>query len=91
MCELEAADIPYFVVGQHFGGLYPGPQVAFYNEKSIQVPKTYFAQAQELVEEFGSNYEPTGTNLATKSKLRLILEFLLIGWFAPGGSKTSNK
>jgi hypothetical protein len=91
ICELEAADVPYFVAGQYFGSLYPGPQVASYNERTIRVPENYVEQALEIVAEFRSEYVPTATNLAPKSKLRVLLEFLLMGWSVPGGKRPSNK
>jgi hypothetical protein len=91
VCELEAASIPYFVAGQYFGSLYPGPQVASYNERAIKVPENYIEHALEIVADFRSGYEPTATNLAPKSKLRVVVEFLFMGWSVPGGKRPSNK
>jgi len=49
---LESEDIPYFVRGQYFGSLYPGPQIASYNERAIMVPEKFVERASELLSEF---------------------------------------
>jgi hypothetical protein len=88
--ELEAADIPHFVVGQYFGGLYPGMQMPWYNERSVQVPDICLDDALEVVQHVRSYYSPTFENLALKSKFRILLEMLLFGWMMPAGSRKSS-
>jgi hypothetical protein len=86
---LEAADIPYFIVGEHFGSLYPGMQISSYNERSIRVPPGYAERALNVVQQVRASYAPAFEKLATKSKLRLFFEGLLLGWIIPGGTKKS--
>lgn len=85
--ELEAAAIPYFVIGQHFGSLYPGMQMPWYNERSIQVFTAHLNEALEVVQHVRSYYRPTFENLTIKSKFRIFLETLFFGWVIPAGDK----
>lgn len=87
VAALEAAEIPHFVVGQHFGSLHPGMQMPWFNERSIQVPAGYRSDAMEVVQDVRSSYSPTFENLAIKSKFRILLEALLFAWVIPCGSK----
>ncbi len=84
---LEEADIPYFIVGENFGSLYPGIQIPLYNERSIRVPYSYLDFACEVVEGFRENYVSSSENLVAKSKLRMFLEVGFCGWIVPGGKK----
>ena len=88
--ELEATAIPFFVVGQHFGSLYPGMQMPSYNERSIRVPATYLDEALEVIQHVRAYYSPTFENLAKESKLRIICEALLLGWVIPAGNKKAS-
>lgn len=85
--ELEAEAIPHFVVGQHFGSLYPGMQMPWYNERSVRVPIDALDKAQEVVQRVRTYYEPTSVNLDKKSRLRIICEAVLFGWVMPAGNK----
>ncbi len=84
---LEAVNIPYFVVGQHFGSLYPGMQIPSYNERSVRVPAVFLEDALKVVEQVRTSYTPTFERLTTKSKLRMLFEGLWLGWVMPGGTK----
>ena len=84
---LEDAGIPYSVVGRYFGSLYPGVQVPWYNERCIRVPEAFVEEALKVIEQVRASYTPTYERLTTKSKLRMILEGLCIGWVVPGGTK----
>lgn len=95
---LEAHGIPCHVRGGGFGGLLPGPQIPAYNAKAILVPQESLADARELLaarpDEFPAemvegNFENRPVSPA-KSKLRMIAEFLIFGWFVPG-SRSSTK
>jgi len=85
---LEAVDIPYFVIGQHFGSLYPGIQIPAYNERTIRVPPAYKVKALEVIAEVRSTYEPACVNLTVESKFRMFVESML-GWVIPAGTKRS--
>ncbi|MEP7314369.1 MAG: hypothetical protein ABI859_17420 [Pseudomonadota bacterium] len=47
---LDAYGIPSFVRGGGFGSLYPGPQVAGYNAKTIMVQAESLRDAQDLLQ-----------------------------------------
>ena len=87
---LNAAEIPHFVVGYHFGSLYPGMQIIAYNERTIRVPNDYVEEALEVIEEVRSSYSPAFENLTKQSKFRMILEGLFFGWVVPAGPKKSD-
>lgn len=87
--ELEAATIPFFVVGQHFGSLYPGMQIPSYNERSIRVHTSYLDEALEVIQHVRSYYIPTFVDLDKKSKFRILLEALFMGWVILASSKKS--
>lgn len=50
-CVLEANDIPHFVQGGGFGGLFPGPQISGYNSRRVMVPASCVERAVELLSE----------------------------------------
>jgi hypothetical protein len=85
--ELEAEAIPHFVVGQHFGSLYPGMQMPWYNERSVRVPHGKAHEAEEVIRRVRAYYEPSFVNLDKKSKLRIFCEAVLFGWVMPAGNK----
>ena len=87
---LEEADIPYFIVGQNFGSLYPGIQIPWYNQRSIRVPSSYVDFACEVIEGFRATYVGPSENIAARSKLRMLLEVWFLGWIVPGGKKRSS-
>lgn len=91
IAALEAAEIPHFIMGQYFGGLYPGIQIPGYNERSIQVPAPYFEEAAVIISDIRSRYISPAQSLSAKSKLRMLFEALLIGWAMPGGKKSPRK
>jgi putative signal transducing protein len=82
---LEAHDVPCFVHSAGIGSLLPGTQVPGYNTRAIMVPEERAADALELLKDFQSptaHVEPQRQPL--KSRLRLLLETILFGWFVPG-------
>ena len=85
--ELDATSIPHLIVGQHFGSLYPGMQVPWYNERSVRVPIGLAEEAREVIERIRSYYEPAFVNLRKRSKLRMLCELMLFAWVMPAGSK----
>lgn len=87
--ELEAAGIPHLVLGQHFGSLYPGVQLPWYNERTVLVPEERLAEAQALIEAFRQTYQPPSLGLSGRSRLRMLLEAVFFGWALPGGCKKS--
>ena len=89
-CVLTREQIPYFVVGKYFGSIYPGPQIASYNEKIIKVHEEYYQQATMAINEFRDLDVRNEKVFCKKSKLRMIAEFLLFSWFVPGGCRKSS-
>lgn len=89
--ELQAEAIPHLVVGQHFGSLYPGMQMPWYNERSVLVPINLVQEAQEVIRRVRAYYEPVFVNLNKKSKLRIFCEAVLFGWVVPAGNKKPSK
>ena len=84
---LEAAGIPYFILGEYFGGIYPGVQIAWYNERTIKVPAPFIESARQLVEEVRADYVSPADDLTVPSKFRMLAEAIIFGWFIPGGKK----
>jgi len=89
-CVLAREQIPYFVVGKYFGSIYPGPQIASYNEKIIKVPEEYYHQAIMAINEFRDMDVRKEKVFCKKSILRMFAEILLFWWFIPGGCKKSS-
>ena len=87
---LQSYEIPFFIIGEHFGSLYPGVQIASYNERRFTVPAEYFDQAKGILEEHLNAYEPAAVNLTTKSKLRILFEVLFWGWYFPNGKQKNH-
>jgi hypothetical protein len=87
---LEAHDIPCFVHSGALGSLYPGPQIDWFNRRSIMVPEEKVSTALELIREFESQpTEPQEPDPPPppRSALRVLLEVLLFGWFIPSRSR----
>lgn len=88
-CVLEANQIPHFVQGGGFGGLFPGPQINGYNSRRVLVPESCVADALELLSEFdfigAIPRTPTQSQArdAPRSKAAMFLEMLFMGWFVP--------
>ncbi|HEV7633609.1 MAG TPA: DUF2007 domain-containing protein [Steroidobacteraceae bacterium] len=55
---LNAYGIPCHVRGGGFGSLYPGPQVAGYNARTIMVPEELLRDAQALLEDQTTTPKP---------------------------------
>lgn len=87
---LEAEDIPYLIVGEHFGSLYPGMQIPAYNERSIRVHHAHVEKALAVVGQVRTKYSPSAERLTMKSRLRMLLEAMLFGWVMPCGTKKSS-
>ena len=87
VASLEAAEIPYFVKGYYFGSLYPGMVVPWYNERTICVPRNYIEEASEIVLDLRSKYELQVENISIYSKLRMLLEGIILSWVMPYGKK----
>jgi len=87
---LEAEGIPYLVVGDGFGSLYPGAQLPIFNERPVRVNAADAQRAVEVIGEVRKDFDPVSSNLAGGSKLRIVLETVLFGWFVPGGTRRSS-
>ncbi len=90
---LEARGIPAFVRGGGMGGLYPGPQIASYNAKTILVAEEQFSEAMDLLKDVeqtaGVDDESPSAPLSKRSIGRMLFEFFLFGWFIPGSKRGS--
>ncbi|MGH9645095.1 MAG: putative signal transducing protein [Terriglobales bacterium] len=90
---LEAHQIPCYVRGGGFGGLYPGVQINSYNTRDIMIPEEKVTLALELLKDFQSqsHTEQAKERPRNTGRLRNLLELLLFGWFVPGSRKPSVK
>lgn len=90
---LQNAEIPFHIVGEHFGSLYPGMQIAFYNERRFLVPKVHYQAAEDLIRNLRDtntdHQEQIDSDLTLGAKIRIILETFLFGWSSIGGKKKS--
>lgn len=81
---LDAHDIPHFIQGSGFGGLFPGPQIGSYNTRRLLVPHSCVDRARELLADLAQETPESPTPpQGIWPKLRLVLEALLLGWFIP--------
>ena len=95
VCLLEANDIPHFVHNAGFGSLYPGPQVAWYNNITVMVPASFADDAIEVLSVLSEHLsEPesslSGANTPMKGKIRMIVEVIVFGWFIPRWSQKDD-
>ena len=92
VCILNREEIPYLIIGQHFGAIVPGIQIPAYNERTVQVPQIFAKRAIEAIKEFRELDVRNELTFTTTSKLRMLIEAILFGWFLPvGNKKPSNK
>lgn len=92
VCVLNREDIPYLIIGQNFGSLFPGVQISSYNERTIQVPECFAERAIEAINEFRKIDVRNEQTFTLTSKIRMLAEAVLFGWFFPAGTKkTSGK
>ena len=96
LCELESRDIPVFVQNAGFGGLFPGPSIASYNARRVMVPVDFVEAAQGALRDLAQSTHAlhddandvdteSSASMASRpaSALRMVVEFLWIGWFMP--------
>jgi hypothetical protein len=88
--RLQSHSIPFTLLGENFGSLYPGVQIAMYNERRFLVPEEFFDQARDVLAAHRENYEPGFVNLEVKSKIRILLETIIWGWCIPYGIKKNH-
>lgn len=90
---LEADGIPFLIVGDGFGSLYPGVQVPIFNERPVRVRVSDRNRAIEVIGEARKDFDPVSSGLSARSKLRILVETIIFGWFVPGGKRreSSNK
>jgi len=84
---LAAHDIPHFVQGAGFGGLFPGPQIGSYNARRLLVPQSSAKEATDLLADLlrpdSTLPEGVAEPVGFWPKLRVVLEAALLGWFIP--------
>ena len=86
---LEEAEVRYFVHNEAFGSLLAGPQIALYNSKTIYVHDHDYDEARDLLFEYLDKTRTARRRsrhraYKLRDKLRMLLEFLVFGWFLPG-------
>ena len=91
ICILNREEIPHLIIGQHFGSIFPGLQIASYNERTIQVPEVFEERAIEAINEFRKIDVRLEQSFTLTSKIRLIFDAIFFGWFIPGGTKKPSK
>jgi hypothetical protein len=84
LCLLDAYGFPYFVHNYFFGALYPGPQIDLYNRRRVFVRSEMAADAKQLIDDFLPDIESDSYAMSSSNKLRVVVEYLLLGWFLPG-------
>ncbi len=82
----DAEGIGYHVVADFFGSLRIGPQVPFFNKKTIMVRYGQLERAKELLMDYldMTSRDGSSAKYSVEDKLRMIIETVLIGWFIPG-------
>lgn len=84
---LDSDGIPYFIHNDHFGSLRIGPPIDLFNKKTIMVDEEHEERARELLAHFLLDHkEPVVSDRSYSflDKIRMVMEFLLFGWFIPG-------
>jgi len=80
----EAEGIQYFVHNDNFGTILTGPQIDYYNAKTILAPTEFSDRAREIVEEFRGLTPPRETRTRFADRLRMVFETVVFSWFVPG-------
>lgn len=83
---LEARGIPCFVRGGGIGSLLPGVQVESFNARAIMVSEEQATEALALIADLRGSSDAPDQRPPTRpsSKLRVLAEALVFGWFVPG-------
>jgi len=87
---LEADGIPFLVVGDGFGSLYPGVQLPIFNERPVRVDASDRDRSMEVIGEMRKHVDPVSSELAGSSKVRIVVETLIFGWFVPAGKRQGS-
>jgi hypothetical protein len=90
----NAEGINYFVLNDHFGTLKVGPKIDLLNAKIVYVSENDSELAKEILTDFLSNIRNGDETFQSKhsipDKIRMVLEFLIFGWFMPGNRWARN-
>ena len=84
LCLLEAEGIPAFVHSGGLGSLYPGVQIRNYNSRRVMVPEECREQAEAALSALVPTQVSAIKNMSWRDKFRIVVEFLLCGWFVYG-------
>ncbi len=88
---LQNAGIPHFIIGEGFGSLYPGIQIASYNERRFLVPEAFYRESIDIVNRIRDiQIEVSREEFTLSSKLRIVVETLVFGWSSLGGKRKSK-
>lgn len=84
---LDFAGIPFYVHNESFGGLFPGMQLALWNERAIRVPPACVEDAVAVIRQVRESYRPGFSDLTVRSKVRILFEAFLFAWPVPAGEQ----
>ncbi len=91
---LDGEGLTYFVRNEHFASLRIGPPVDLLNVSHILVKNEEADRARDLIDDFLAHvrdlppYPESG--FSGWDKLRMVLEFMVLGWFVPGAARSSR-
>ena len=85
---LDAEQIHYYVLNDHFGTLKVGPRIDLFNAKVVYVSENDYESAKDILTDFRANVgdgdKPFVSRYSFPDKIRMVIEALLFGWFIPG-------
>ena len=85
---LDGENVHYFVHNDHFGSLKVGPKIELFNAKTIMVSDHQYELALDIIRDFVSKNESSGSDerqvYSLIDKLRMIVEAIFFTWFMPG-------
>jgi hypothetical protein len=78
------AGIRHCVHNNYFGAMRVGPDIDLLNRRTIMVPERHAEEARELLLDYIEATSEENVPLLTRDRLRIVLEFVVFGWFLPG-------
>lgn len=85
---LDAEQIRYYVLNDHFGTLKVGPKIDLFNAKIVYVSESDYASARDILLDFrtnmGNGEAPPQRGYSLPDKIRMVVEAIFFGWFMPG-------
>lgn len=86
---LDAEGIPYYVLNDNFGSVYPGVYMKGLNAKTIMVPEELFDEAKELIKSAveGAKFEDEKKDEPDDAGPGSLADFLSFKWLFPNNRK----